>query len=431
MNQLNFVVVPLLLFILSGCSPALATPSNQLGSQETATQASPIQTETRALMTPTQTLSSTVSMQRTAEVDFVNNYVDLTPTAFESVMVDGFLVLKNLRAEDYFFYDMRNQKIVEIGNNHEKITSILVSPNRKLMLVGACPIDKCNYSLQAVDQIITTKLPTEDDWVLAGWLDNERVVFLTQLKPGQPVQPQNQVIYNVFTGEKNSLQLYLPNPQTLNIRGGKLEDLFVASVCPSLSCILFSDQSNRLVLWDLDTQEEMASLPLTDFTGPLRIDGWSPDGKKFVTTSPHKFQVDAYGKDIWAANELFMFEMDGNLTQLTHYNETLPFATIFNPQWQWSPDNRHIAFWLTIGDDASRPKNLQQWLAVFDTTTFETTLYLSNSSTVSSSIVWSPDGQQLIVSDWDSNLTLIDLARETQSSIPETQNMMIWDWMTH
>jgi Tol biopolymer transport system component len=263
---------------------------------------------------------------------------------------------------------------------------------------------------------------------VSGWLDNERVVFLSQIKPGQPVQPQNQVIYNVFTGEKISLQLSIPNPQTVEIPGSRLDNLFVATVSPSLNRVFFSDQNDRLVLWNLDTQEEMASLPFALFDGPTGLDGWSPDGEKFVTISPVKYQVDAYGKDIRAANELFVFDMDGNLKQLTHYNEKVPFATIFKPR--WSPDNRHIAFWLTIGDDASKPKNLQQWLAVFDITTFETTLYLSNSSTVSSSIVWSPDGQQLIVSDWDSNLTLIDLARETQSPIPETQDMMIWDWMT-
>lgn len=424
MNLSKLAVMLLLLFILlSGCSPALATPGNQPGPKETVTQATPLSTETRlpASLTPA------ASLQGTGLADFLNTSIDLALTAFESVTVDGFLVLENRQTDKYLFYDMKNKRTIEIGQNHENTIVYAVSPNKKLMLVGVCPINKCDFSLQTVNQIIKTRIPNDDDWAVSGWLDDERVVFLSQIKPGQPAQPQNQVVYNVFTGEKISLELYLPNPQTLEIPGSRLDNLFVASVSPSLNRVFFSDQNDRLVLWNLDTQEEMASLPFALLDGPIRPDGWSPDSKQFATISPVKYQVDAYGKDIRAANELFVFEVEGNLTQLTHYNEKVPFATIFNPE--WSPDNRHIAFWLTTGDDASRPKKLQLWLAVFDTVTLETRLYPSVSSTISSSIVWSPDGQQLIVDNWDSNLTLVDLARETKSAIPDTQDMMIWDWM--
>jgi WD40 repeat protein len=423
MNRPKLAVVLLLTFILFGCSPALVTPVNQPGPKETTPQASPLPTETR---TPV-SLTPTASLQSAAGADFVDNSIDLTPIAFESVTVDGFLVLENLQTDKYLFYDMKNKKTIEIGKNHENTIVYAVSPNKKLMLVGVCPIDKCDFSLQTVNQIIKTRIPNDDDWAVSGWLDNERIVFLSQIKPGQPAQPQNQVVYNVFTGEKISLQLSLPNPQTIEIPGSRLDNLFVAAVSPSLNRVFFSDQNDRLVLWNLDTQEEMVSLPFAGFHGPIRFDGWSPDGKKIITTSPDKFLVDASGDFNRAANELFMFDMDGNLTQLTHYNEKLPFASIFKPE--WSPDNRHIAFWLTIGDDASKPKNLQQWLAVFDTVTLETKLYRSDSSTISSSINWSPDGQQLIVSDLDSNLTLVDLAHKTKSPIPDTQDMMIWDWM--
>jgi hypothetical protein len=80
-----------------------------------------------------------------------------------------------------------------------------------------------------------------------------------------------------------------------------------------------------------------------------------------------------------------------------------------------------------IGDDASNITNLQQWLAIFDASTLETKIYRSALSD-RSTFIWSPDGQQLIVSGWDSNLTLVDLAHETKSLIPDTQGMsMVWD----
>jgi WD40 repeat protein len=423
MNQLNFAIVLLLLFMLSGCSPAFATPVNQSSVKETATQASPLPAETRPLVSVT----LTDSLQGTATADFINNPIDLTPTAFESLTVNGFLVLENSKTDDNLLYNMESWKTVDIvDKNNEKMYIDFVSPNKKFILVGACP-DRCNYSLQAGNKIIKANLPTEDDWVLAGWLDNERAVFLSQMKPGQPAQPQNQMIYNVFTGEKISLQLYLPDPQTVDLPGRFTDKLFVASVSPSLNRVLFSDQNNSLVLWNLDTQKEVVSLPFARFEGPFREDGWSPDGKKFVTISPDKFFNDNRLPPARAANELFMFDMDGNLTQLTHYNQKLPFASIFN--FRWSPDNRHLAFWLTTGDDVSGYKNLQQWLAVFDTSTLETKVYRSASRTISSSIIWSPDGQQLVVSDWEANLMLVDLAHKTKSPISDTQDMRIWDWM--
>jgi hypothetical protein len=417
MNLSKLAVVFLLFFILSSCTPALATPGKQPGVTETVIQ---------AFSAPT--LTPTIASQVTARKDFFNNFIDLIPVAFESVRVDGFLVLQSSRNFNelvFHFYDMKN-KFVETGKNYEEINLYAVSPNRKFMLAGACPTEKCDYFLRTVDQIIITNLATEDDWVLTRWLDNEHVVFLPRIKPGQPVQPQNKVIYNVFTGEKMYIQLYLPNPKTIGSSGGP-DNLFFATLDPSLKRVVFNDQSDRLVLWNLETQKEMASLPFADYVSSFDSSGWSPDRKNFATISPAELQEDASGNTIWAANELFVFDMDGNLMQLTHYNEKVPYASIFKPR--WSSDNRHIAFWLTTGDDTSKPKNLQLWLAVFDTVILETRLYSSVSSTISSSIVWSPGGQQLIVSNQDSNLTLVDLARETKSPIPDTQDMRIWDWM--
>ena len=413
--------------ILSSDVPAtrsLANPGTQPGPIETPTPAPPMPT-----------LTPTIFLKGTAQADFLKNSIDLASTAFESVTVDGFLVLENPHS-GYSFYNMKNKKIVGIGKNLEAINIYAVSPNRKLMLAGACPTDKCNYILRTVDKIIKTNIPTGDDWIVLRWLDNERVIFLPRLQPNQPLQPQNEVIYNVFTGEKSDLHLYLPNPKTINNNGGP-GDLFEASLDPTLKRVVYNNQSGRLVLWNLDTQKEMASLPLAADTDQFRSDGWSPDGKKFVTLSPAGFQHASSGESIPTANELFMFDVDGNLTQLTHYNQNLQFANIDPPL--WSPDNRHIAFGLTTGDDSSNPENFQRWLAIFDTSTLETKLYRSASNTIFSAsdilslsslgLDWSPDGQQLIVGHWDANLTLVDLAHETKSVIPGTEGTWAGDWM--
>lgn len=424
-NQFKFAIVLLLLFVLSSCSSSTtpATPRNQPVPKETATQTPTSPTKTP---TPTSTFTPTLSLKEIAQADFLKNSIDLTPATFESVILDGSIVFSDSQTDNYFFYDMKNKKIVDIGKSHEEtITDLEVSPNKKLMLVSICPKGICDHILRTVDKILKTNLATEDDWALARWLDNERFVFLPQIKPGQPLQPQHEVIYNVFTGEKSNLQLYLPNPETIGKSGGP-DNMFQASLAPSLKRVIFTDRNNRLVLWNLDTQKEMAALPRALGVSEFGSNGWSPDGKKFVTISPYDF-IDPFGRGIMAANELFIFDMDGNLTQLTHYNEKVPFVSIHKPS--WSPDNRRIAFWLTIGDDATDPQHLQERLAIFDTSTFEARLYRSASRAPSTSLVWSPDGQQLIIHVWKTDLTLVDLAHETESSIPDTQNMWALDWM--
>ena len=427
MTQPKFIVVLLLLFMLSGCSSVRTTPGSQPGPKETPTPAP-----------PAPTITPTISLKGTAQADFLENSIDLTSSAFESAKVDEFLVLAVLYSpdHDYSFYDMKNKKIVDIGKNDEAIKIYSVSPNRKLILAGACPTDKCNYFLRTVDKIIKTHIPTGDDWIVLRWLDNERVVFLPRLQPNQPLQPQNEVIYNVFTGEKSDLHLYLPNPKTINDNGGP-GNLFEASLDPSLKRVVYNDRSGRLVLWNLDTKKEMASLSSEADASQWGSDGWSPDGKKFITISPNRFQSTSSGESIPAANELFMFDTDGNLTQLTRYNQDLQYANIDLPL--WSPDNRRIAFGLTIGDDSSNPENFQRWLAIFDTNTLETKLYRSAPNAIVSAsdiislsslgLVWSPDGQQLIVRGWDRNLTVVDLAHETKSVIPDTEGTWAEDWI--
>jgi WD40 repeat protein len=264
-----------------------------------------------------------------------------------------------------------------------------------------------------------------DDWVLARWLDNERVVFLHRILGGQAVQPQDVVIYNAFTSEQSSLRLDLPNPYTFDNAGGPM-NLIRASLDPALKRVVFIDKKHSLVLWDLETQKEMASVPLADDVSQFGSDNWSPDGKKFVSTSPNTQETSVHGP-IPTANELFMFDMMNNkLIQLSHYNQIYQFANVTSPA--WSPDNRYIAFWLRTGDDKVDIRNLQQWLAILDTSTLKTTTYRSSFDALSAPL-WSPDGQQLIVRMID-RFALIDLTHKTRSIIPETQDRVIENWMT-
>jgi WD40 repeat protein len=191
--------------------------------------------------------------------------------------------------------------------------------------------------------------------------------------------------------------------------------------------VIYNNKDGGVVLWDLETNREMNSLWPLEETSFFPYQ-WSPDGTKFVT--PRSDTISATTN-----NELYMVNMmDGKLEELTHFNLKYPYASVHLPA--WSPDGHHIGFWLRIGDSNSDPRKLRQWLAVLDTDTLETTIYCladKPQSGPSSGIVWSPDGQQLIVtfgSQLDGTLTpiLVDLVHQTKAVL-DTQNMLVEDWM--
>jgi Tol biopolymer transport system component len=229
------------------------------------------------------------------------------------------------------------------------------------------------------------------------------------------------VIYNPFTDEQRNIQLNLPNPYIV-IDGGGRDAWVRADIDPSLKRVLYNDKDGRLVLWDLDTQKEIAFLPSpTDVT----VGKWSPDGTEFATPWPSPTSD---------ATELFIIDIHGAVTKLTNFNQKYPFANI--DTWpSWSPDGRHIAFWLKISNAAnSNPDTLRQWLAITDTTTLDTQIYCLSPNTPPArgeNIVWSPDSQFVIVnsesSSRDVKPTLVDLTHHTQSKL-DTHGLWVDDW---
>jgi Tol biopolymer transport system component len=375
-------------------------------------------TISKPILAPTPLLTKT-------EEDNFPTVVDLVSTPFESTEVNGFLVLEKNGSSNVILYDIKNKK------NTETLDFYYISPSKNYILTGDC-LEKCNYTIRTAEKIIKTDIPIDENWAPAGWLDNERVIFQVRFKRDQVVQPQDVLIYNLFTGEKNSIRLDLPNLY-LDRKGWFYPLYFVnASLNPSLNRAAYNDQDGNLVFWDIGTGKKISSLPFTEPIGSFGSIGWSPDGKKFLTTSPDKFQKSQADGNIPLGNELFMFDIDGVITQLTHFNQNYLFANITHPT--WSPDNYHIAFWLNTSDGYASPMKIQQRLVIIDirtnkTTIFRTTSYKSASITWKSSLIWNPDGQYLISRSEVGGYLLIDLTHQTQSFLPLSQDTTVLDWL--
>ena len=171
MNQPKIVLVFLLLLFLSGCSSIQVIADNQPAPTEIYTQTSRVPADA--------TLFS--GTEEVENVYVPENAIDLTSSSLESATADGFLVI--FKDRTYYFYDLKNKKIVDIGENQETINILDVSPNNKLMIYGICLNDKCDYTLRTIDKTVQENIPTETNWILARWLDNERVVFVQRIEP--------------------------------------------------------------------------------------------------------------------------------------------------------------------------------------------------------------------------------------------------------
>lgn len=415
MNSRKFNILFLLIFMLFGCSPAAVTPSTQSISRETNVAITSLPTLTTTTVTPS----------ATQEPDFPEGCINLKETSLDTSVVNGLLVVEDWNNYNDYFLDLKLNRILDIEENKQlswntlitNVSTTKVSPNNKFMQVYLT--GKSYDILRTVDEIIKTyDTQGQEDWNRGRWLDNERMSFqYWQVPKGNTI-----VIYNPFTGEKKEIQLELPNPYIVIDGGGKAAWV-KADVDPSLKRVLYNDKDERLVLWDLGVQQELAFLPaLTDLTEGT----WSPDGKEFAIRFPSSDSEQT---------ELFTINMNGTVKKLTDYSQKYPFANV--EIWpSWSPDGRRIAYWIKVSNVANAdPKTLRQWLAITDTMTLDTQIYCLSPNkppTHGGVIVWSPDSQQLIVNtevlSEDVKPVLVDLAHLTQTTL-DTHGLRVDDWM--
>ncbi|HQX16313.1 MAG TPA: hypothetical protein PLA27_07800 [Anaerolineales bacterium] len=393
-----------------GCSFANSTPN---------IQANPTGTNFTAL--PPVILTRSITL----EPDFPGGCANLTEVPLDTDGLNELLVVFDADNYSNYFFDLESNQVLSLEDKKQvssfasapDFISARASPNKKYLQANFT--DKQYGMIRTIDQVIKTyDIQGQDDWNRGRWLDNERMFFQYWLAPnGNTI-----VIYNPFTGEQKNIQLDLPNPYIVYESLGKVAWV-KADIDPTLKRALYNDKDEKLVLWDLDTQKEIVSLP-----SPMDVtEGtWSPDGNEFAIPSP---------STIGALKELFIIDMNGTV-KMTSFNQKYPFANV-SARPSWSPDGRRIAFWLKVSNIANAdPKKLRQWLAIIDTTTLDMQIYCLSPNKPPAGgggIVWSPDSTQVIVNtdalSEQVKPVLVDLTHLTQAAL-DTQGLRVTDWMS-
>lgn len=313
----------------------------------------------------------------------------------------GYLILGEYsNGHNYFSFDLESMNQKAFAANNDSLHDLTISPNHTLMLYsdsGGSPRKKVIANLKGE----IAQFPHSDEWASVAWLDDEHLVLgRTGETPDSTIR-----IYNFLTGENNNISLSLPN---LYYSLHPLAGIYIpiVSVNPDLTRVVFFDMQDggRIIFWDNTTGTMLASLPYLVYSDPWYIpavpffEGWSADGKQFITTSPLKIS-DATREVV--VEELFRFDFGGQITQLTRLSDTYRFVRISGAA--PSPDGKTIAFWLEVSADPNQPiGTLSQQLVVLHIQTGKITdLCLSYGkpfySPAAPKPIWSPDGKYLIV----------------------------------
>ena len=243
------------------------------------------------------------------------------------------------------------------------------------------------------------------------WLDNERLAFNFWKDKSTVPTIFSTIVVNPFTGEQQEILSDYPDLQP-SISGPEGTIHFVYSTVvydPSLNLVIYPQTTEDgwyVVLWDRQAKRTLARVK--DGNEFQHLPLWSPDGKQFVIAVDNQ----AGKRDGEWIDEWFSVSRDGQIGQLTHFGDYFEDAKIGHAN--WSPDGRHLAFWL----DAT--PSLCEWqnLVVLEVDTQQVVNYCvlgsDDRTAPSSPPIWSPDSRYIAVDSYQSGVSRVILVDATQ-----------------
>jgi hypothetical protein len=286
-------------------------------------------------------------------------------------------------------------------------------------------------------------------YVIDTWLNDQHLMMeINKTLPGISLAiPLPVAVLDPFTGEETNLDNNFPEmvslyPQVRWDNYGYSASAYDPTMTKVAYASVDSDKNYWTVLRDLAKNQNIVSVhAAADFgNGPV----WSPDGSQFVVdTLASDIDPLRYANKGLNSEELLLVSKYGNVTRLTYLADEFDEFSLSG--YVWSPDGTRIAMWLSatpsVYSDLPSKYSFDFRLAILDVITKQLTSYcILGSSEFANTIVWSPDGQQLLVNAWNmekSNATqkpirniydtvLIDLSRNYAAKIADETVPIGW-----
>jgi hypothetical protein len=317
------------------------------------------------------------------------------------VELDGTVLTFSIDNPNYFL-DLETKEAFSIpfSLSHHRLFGGRISPNN---LWIAFEVDRLDNNgdvldselviLDAYGQQITIMSWMKEWGVLRGWLDDEHLFI-----DGKYPHRGTIFIVNPFLEQVKELP-----PIDLNIYDGYPPAVWSVFPNSELTLALYLNDSSQEAgvgynLWNIMTGEKIWHQDSR--TAPNILPFWSPDWKQFGVIVEENVILENQA-------EIFIVDNSGNLILQTNFSSSYSYVFI-GRNLTWSPDGRHLVFWLSIGSSDNPPQTTS--LAVLDLKEKKVTDYCIKSYGLGNKLVWVQDGRWLITwSDEISSNILIDL----------------------
>jgi hypothetical protein len=434
LKKANSFFIILISILLVGCStpsPSPIDPTSTLNEKEITTTLASTATPTETpAYTPTLSASPTSSLppfrtptpsaapSPTPDSGVSQNCLPIQPALPQGHSYNGKIIFdyENSNADNlYYLYNPQRKDIITITNAGH---SLSVSPDHTQLAY----VDLAKNRLVVLDpggeQIASVSWRENWGWI-DRWLDNQRLLITMDERGKLPEDwkiPQNMVLLNPFTGQSQTLYSQYPEIHDEEFNPIYWPRVSITIYSPDLKRVVYPgvvypgspDAAKGYILYGILEQTKLAQIPNWYWQNPPM---WSYDGTKFIMEGNHEFYLVSY---------------DGTVTQVTHMNPERNTDTenkygYYGYNFLWSPDNQHVAFWLT-------PSGKDQYtLAVLNTESGEITDYCIPAGRDRWGNLlyplWSPDGKNLLVAanfgtELENDVLLIDRQNKVAYKLP-------------
>lgn len=346
---------------------------------------------------------------------------------------DGILVLVDLAPSENPCYFLNFHK-GEIKTIDTSISCYSVSPDR-LRVTGYGDGSENGLVLEVINnngELLSSE-EYRDSWgPLIGWINNDFVMMVSR----------EASVNAVFYDPRNKTEIKVAEPfpnwdygEPIDVtRSSGATGIFYS---PQTDYVVYQAQPENVDVWyysfalyDRKNQREMARVPL----GYPLFPQWSPNGREAVVAafrdysgalSPGKLSPDELSV------EIFRMSIDGTVEQITNLGRIFQEYKISDLS--WSPDDSRIACLLETKEKSS--PCFKKCILLVDLNTLKTTIYtmpegyqVKVSSWVDT-IIWSPEGDQLLLPAENDNLYLamiMDIEKEIVFEVAENARIIGW-----
>ena len=377
-------ILSICLFLLSGCAKNIATPV-------TPTLVSTATVGKVIVPTVTHFLDATLAPRVGADFKRQCLHVEQENVAIKDITSGTmllFLYIQNAQSQNLLLNieSGKEYKLPALGGEGA------VSPSRNMFAYIEQIHDAqndviVNNILWVVDARadVLFKMPLNREYLGAPrWLDDNRLIMDTS-------EYGNLLVVNLSTREQQVISNELPNLDTFPFPGGPW---WRVEYSPNLKWVIYyyNDSGDEgAVLRDIESKRDLWKSVNFDEGKPA----WSPDGQEVAVVGEGQlYIINRSGKAQPVLDDMLIHEAQSP---------------------SWSPDGQQIAFW-----------NKNSLIVLNRQTNIAVDLCIPGNGAIPlSPALWSPDSQQIIVSD----SVLVDLQRKTAYKIKEITNATIFRWM--